>query len=105
TALLGTLRYMAPEQLQRQPIALDRRADVYSLCATFYELLASKPFLDGVNEQQLLQQILYEEPVPLGKANPGVPRDIQMIVAKGIQKDPRLRYQSADELARDLNRW
>ena len=105
TALLGTLRYMAPEQLQRQPISLDRRADIYSLCATFYELLAGKPFLEGVNEQQLLHQILYEEPVPLGTANPFVPSDIQMIVAKGIQKDPRLRYQNAEELARDLNRW
>ena len=103
--LLGTLRYMAPEQLQRQPIALDHRADIYSLCATFYELLSGKPFLDGVNEPQLLHQILYTEPFPLGAANPLVPRDIQMIVAKGIQKDPHLRYQSAEELARDLDRW
>lgn len=105
TGLLGTLRYMAPEQLQRQPVSLDRRADIYSLCATFYELLARKPFLDGASEQQLLHQIIYEEPMPLGKANPMIPRDIQMIVAKGINKDPRMRYQTAEELGMDLNRW
>jgi len=105
SALLGTLRYMAPEQLQRQPVSLDRRADIYSLCATFYELLARKPFHDGADQQQLLHQIVYEEPMPLGKANPMVPRDIQMIVQKGISKDPRLRYQTAEELASDLNHW
>src|ERR1043165_9943275 len=105
SALLGTLRYMAPEQLQRQPVSLDRRADIYSLCATFYELLAHKPFLEGASEQQLLHQIIYEEPMPLGKANPMIPRDIQMIVAKGINKDPRMRYQTAEELGMDLNRW
>ena len=105
SSLLGTLRYMAPEQLQRQPIALDHRADIYSLCATFYELLACKPFLDGTTEQQLLHQICYEEPLPLGTANPLVPRDIQMIVAKGIHKDPQQRYRNAEELARDLERW
>ena len=56
--LLGTLRYMPPEQLQRTLLQLDRRADVYSLGATFYELLTGRPFFDGESEERLIVQVL-----------------------------------------------
>ncbi|MBI3185043.1 MAG: protein kinase [Myxococcales bacterium] len=102
SSLLGTLRYMPPEQLQRNLLQLDQRADVYSLGATFYELLVGRPLFEGDSEARLIEQVLREEPVPPGRANPALPNDLSTIVQKSVEKDPRLRYQSMDALARDL---
>jgi serine/threonine protein kinase/tetratricopeptide (TPR) repeat protein len=102
-ALLGTLGYMAPEQLERGLREVDRRADVYGLGATLYELLAGRPLFQAESEARLLEQVLRGTPPPLRQAAPGVPRDLAVIVEKAIEKDPRRRYDTAEALARDLD--
>ncbi|MEQ8766852.1 MAG: SUMF1/EgtB/PvdO family nonheme iron enzyme, partial [Planctomycetota bacterium] len=101
--VLGTLRYMPPEQLQRSLLTLNRRADVYSLGATLYELITDRPFFDGDNYARLVEQVLREQPVPVETASPGAPTDLAMIVRKATEKDPQLRYDRAAELADDLD--
>jgi tetratricopeptide (TPR) repeat protein/serine/threonine protein kinase len=102
-ALLGTLRYMAPEQLQKSVLQVDRRADVYALGATLYELATQRPFFDGDTEARLTQQVLWERPLEPRRANPEIPRDLAVIIEKAVEKDPRLRYDGADALAADLD--
>jgi serine/threonine protein kinase len=102
-SLLGTIRYMAPEQLERGAREADRRADVYALGATFYELLAGGPIFDGESEARLLAQVLHERPRPLAKASPRIPRDLAVIVEKATEKEPRRRYETAEALAQDLD--
>ncbi len=103
SAILGTLRYMPPEQLQRNLLQLDRRADIYSLGATFYELLVGRALFDGDNEVRLLEQVLRENPLAPGLANPRLPKDVATILAKAIEKDPKARYDDAEALGRDLD--
>ena len=102
STILGTLRYLPPEQITRERGGVDRRADVYSLGATFYELLSGKPFLSGDSEARLVHQVLHEDPVPLETADPDVPRDLALIVRKATDKEPSLRYHTAEDLAEDL---
>ncbi len=101
-SLLGTLRYMAPEQLQRSLLGLDPRADLYSLGATFYELFTSRPFHDGTTEAQLVEQVLYQAPLAPRKANAAIPVDLATILEKTTQKDRGQRYQTAAALERDI---
>ncbi len=103
--LVGTLRYMPPEQLQRNLLAVDGRADVYSLGASLYELLADRPLFDGDSEARLIEQVLRERPAPLERVVAGVPADLATIVATATDKDPRLRYASAAALAQDLDNF
>lgn len=102
-SILGTLRYMPAEQLQRNLLRLDRRADVYSLGSTFYEVFTGTPFFDGDSEVRLIQQVLHEQPVDPLKANSQVPADIATILRKATEKDPRLRYDSAEALQNDIS--
>ncbi len=101
---VGTLRYASPEQVLAVD-KVDRRSDVYSLGATLWELLTLRP-LFGATEQtpppELMRQIQYEEPGRLRKHHPGIPRDLEAIVEKCLQKDVRSRYASAHALAADL---
>jgi hypothetical protein len=101
---VGTLRYASPEQVLAVA-RLDRRSDVYSLGATLWELLTLRP-LFGATEQtptpELMQRIQYEEPDRLRKYHPGLPRDLEAIVGKCLQKDARRRYATAQEVAREL---
>jgi serine/threonine-protein kinase len=103
--LLGTLRYMSPEQALAKPGAIDHRADVYSLGATLYELLTLRPAFDGRDRQELLRQITLEEPRAPRRINPSIPRDLETIVRKAMAKEPDGRYASAGELADDLRRY
>jgi len=103
--LLGTLRYMSPEQAADGPVLLDHRTDVYSLGLTLYELLTLKPALDGRHRQQLLRQIADHEPPPPRRFNSNIPIDLETIVLKAIAKEPRRRYSSADAMAQDLRRF
>lgn len=102
---VGTPHYVAPEQAWGGSGALDRRADIYSLGATFYELLAGAPPLTGETTLVVLQKLLEEEPRPLRQIATTVPADVETIVMKCLEKDPQRRYESARALADDLQRW
>ncbi len=105
SSVLGTLRYMAPEQLQRNFLTVDARADVYALGAVLYELVCYRPMLDGETEERLTTQVILEEPPPPQKVNPRVPGDLANIITRATQKNPRERYGTAGELAEDLDRF
>jgi serine/threonine protein kinase/tetratricopeptide (TPR) repeat protein len=100
--LLGTLRYMSPEQLKSKPGFVDHRTDIYSLGLTLYELIAGRPAFEGPSQQDLIHQIGGEEPPSLLKLHPRVPRDLDSIVRKAISKTPDARYASARDMADDL---
>jgi hypothetical protein len=103
--LLGTLRYMSPEQAGGHAALLDQRTDVYSLGATLYELLTLRPIFDGANRQVLLLQILHAEPAPPRSISTAIPTELETIVLKAVAKTPGERYASAQELADDLQRF
>jgi tetratricopeptide (TPR) repeat protein len=103
--LVGTLRYMSPEQALGQRVAVDHRTDVYSLGATLYELLALQPAFPGTDRQELLRQIAFEEPRSPRRVNRAVPVELETIVIKAMQKFPADRYATAQELADDLRRF
>jgi len=103
--LVGTLRYMSPEQALAQRVVLDHRTDIYSLGATLYELLTLEPLFEGSDRQALLRQIALEEPKPPRRLNKGVPAELETIVLKALEKTPSDRYASAQALADDLGRF
>jgi serine/threonine protein kinase len=103
--VVGTLRYMSPEQALARRGVVDQRTDVYALGATLYELLTLRPAFGGRDHQELLQQIALDEPVPPRRLNPVVPRDLETIVLKAMAKDPSGRYATALELSEDLKRF
>jgi WD40 repeat protein len=103
--LVGTLRYMSPEQALAHRVAVDHRTDVYSLGATLYELLALEPPFRGTDRQELLRQIAFEEPRAPRRLNPAIPAELETIVLKALAKNPDERYATAQELADDLRRF
>ena len=103
--LVGTLRYMSPEQAAGRQGVLDHRTDVYSLGATLHELVSLQPLFVSAERQELLQRIGQDEPAPLRKINPEIERDLETILAKATAKSPEARYQSARGLAEDLQRF
>lgn len=103
--LVGTLRYMSPEQASVCDAPIDHRADIYSLGATLYELLTFEPVFDGRGRSELLRQIAAEEPRPLRRLRPIVPMELETIVLKALDKEPARRYSSAQDLADDLRRF
>ncbi|MCO6454089.1 MAG: serine/threonine protein kinase [Pirellulaceae bacterium] len=100
--IVGTLRYMAPEQFNGQA---DARADVYSLGLTLYELLTLCPAFDADNRNQLVQQVTQGVPVRPRGICQEIPRDLETIVLKAIAREPAHRYQSAGQMAEDLHRF
>jgi WD40 repeat protein/serine/threonine protein kinase/tetratricopeptide (TPR) repeat protein len=103
--LLGTPRYMSPEQAEAAKRPVDHRTDIYSLGATLYELLTHRPAFDGRTPQEVVDQIIHKDPLPPRRLNPRVPRDLETIVLKSMAKRVEDRYGSAAELADDLHRW
>jgi serine/threonine protein kinase len=103
--VVGTLRYMSPEQALARRGVVDQRTDIYALGATLYELLTLRPVFDGRDHQELLRQIAQDEPIPPRKLNSAVPRDLETIVLKAMAKSPTGRYATAQELAEDLKRF
>jgi serine/threonine protein kinase len=103
--LIGTLRYMSPEQASGKKSLIDHRTDVYSLGATLYELLTLEPIFSGTDRQALLTQILNDEPRPLRQLERTIPVELETICLKALGKVPTERYNSAGEMAADLRRY
>ncbi len=100
--IVGTLRYMAPEQFQGQT---DARSDIYSLGLTLYEMLTLRPAFDESRHGPLIQQKI-DGTLPAPRSiNPAIPRDLETITLKACAMDPAHRYQTAGELAEDLQRF
>jgi serine/threonine protein kinase len=103
--LLGTLRYMSPEQADGPRGVVDHRSDVYSLGATLYELLTLRWIFEGSGRQTLLYQILREEPRRPRAIEPAIPPELETVVLKAVAKDPAERYATAAAFADDLRRF
>ncbi len=102
--LVGTLRYMSPEQAAGRAALVDQRTDVYSLGATLYELLTLRHAFEGDDGPTLLKRIDQEEPRPLRQLAPRVPADLETVVHKAMSKSPTERYATAKDFADDLRR-
>lgn len=100
--IVGTLRYIAPEQALGKKVVLDQRADIYALGATLYELLTLEPVFNEIDRAVLLSQIAFHDPTPLRKHDPRIPIDLETIVLKALAKEPAERYQTAASMADDL---
>jgi predicted Ser/Thr protein kinase/AraC-like DNA-binding protein len=103
--LVGTLRYMSPEQALAKRGLIDHRTDIYSLGATLYELLTLQPVFAGQDGQELLFQIAYQEPILPRSLDRTIAIDLETILLKALAKAPAERYASAGELADDLQRF
>jgi hypothetical protein len=103
--VVGTLRYMSPEQALAKHGLVDHRTDVYSLGATLYELLTLEPAFDGADREELLRQITFGEPRPLRQRYKDIPPDLETIVLKAMAREVAERYATAQELADDLRRF
>src|SRR5262249_37389691 len=103
--LVGTLRYMSPEQALGQRPIVDHRADLYSLGVTLYELLTLRPAFAGDERQEVLRQIAFDDPAPPRRLNRAVPAELETIVLKAMARNREERYATAQELADDLERF
>jgi tRNA A-37 threonylcarbamoyl transferase component Bud32 len=103
--VLGTPNYMSPEQAAGQNKQLTTAADIYSLGAVLYELLSGRPPFVGDSALEVLKQSQERDPPPLRSLNSAVDRDLQTICSKCLEKDPQRRYQTAEALSQDLERW
>jgi Protein kinase domain len=102
--LRGTVRYIAPEQLDpSQPI--DARTDIYALGVVLYELLTGRSPFDGATEQAIVAAICAGRPPLPVEIDPRIPEPLQAIALKAMEKEPALRYQSAQDMAADLQRY
>ncbi len=100
--VLGTIRYMAPERFSGQA---DPRTDVYALGLTLYELLVLRPAFDSPNRLALIDLVKNVDPPRPRSIDPRIPLDLETIVLKAVEKDPKVRYASADALSEDLRRF
>ena len=103
--IVGTLRYMSPEQATGKTHWIDNRTDIYSLGLTLYELLTLHPAVDSDDRLTMLRQIENEEPKAPRRINSAIPVDLENIVMKSISKEREDRYATAGDLAADLQRW
>lgn len=103
--ILGTPSYMAPEQLRGGKGLGDTRADIYALGAVLYHLLTARPPFHAEGFQEILTQVAEDDPVPVRRLNASVPRPLEVICLKCLEKDPARRYATCGLLAEDLERF
>ncbi len=103
--LYGTPFYMSPEQVGGDSSGIDARTDVFAIGVVLYEMLTLERPFDGANHFELIRAIERSEPVPVRERRADVPRDLEVVCHKALEKDPKRRYQSARELADDLERF
>src|SRR5215218_3046667 len=94
-AIVGTVQYLSPEQAHGHPV--DRRTDLYSAGIVLYELLTGHVPFDGEAPVSIALKHVNERPVPPGQLRPGIPPALEAVVLRALEKDPNLRYQSAEE--------
>lgn len=102
TSVLGTAAYISPEQAQGD--ALDARADVYSLGAVLYEMIAGRPPFTGSSVVEVVRKHVEEQPEPLGDHIESADHAVAAVVMRAMSKDPDVRYEDAGEMLRDLER-
>jgi hypothetical protein len=100
--LMGTPRYMSPEQAESLTRPIDHRTDIYSLGASLYELATGKPIFEAETPHGVIAKVLHEEPIAPRQVRPGLPRDLETIILTCLAKDSARRYPTANAVAEDL---
>jgi serine/threonine protein kinase len=102
---IGTPAYMSPEQAKGEISKVDERSDIYSMGAVLYEMLAGRPPFGGTNLLEIVLAVINEDPPRLRAVNPRVPRELEVIVQKAMEKSPERRYRTAAELREEVRRY
>jgi hypothetical protein len=99
--IMGTIRYMAPEQVRGHA---DRRSDIFSVAAVSYELFSGRPPFSGNDPLQILEQLRTSTPPRLTEVDPSLPSELADVIARGIQKEPEARFADLGQMGRELER-
>lgn len=103
--LLGTLRYMSPEQAAGKRAFVDHRTDIYSLGVTLFELLTLQPMIEGEGTELILKKVALGAAPALRRIDSAIPEELTVILQKALSRDPADRYATAGEMADDLDRY
>jgi predicted Ser/Thr protein kinase len=103
--VMGTPSYMSPEQVEGPSVLIGPHTDVFALGVTLYELLAERLPFESPSAAEMMRRIVHEDPAPLRRLKPGLPRELEAVVQRCLEKDVLRRYDSAQDLADELQRF